>query len=246
MENKEVIETTEVVEEVENLLDRKPKPVFPMYSDSGAAVMMLVGLLCQMFTIKAFGYTILSINGISLLTGADTGSVFVMLFGLLLFAIPALLLCSIHIDKLKKYKKMFSYVLTFIGLFVLVCAFLYTSTKLSSLTEGYGTLSMSIGFWLYALGCALTIAIPLTAGETFDLDEIKSSVNQLSSTVVEVGGSLLSMDCPACGEKVSKNKNFCTACGKEMPKKVTCPKCETVAASGSAFCPKCGDKLPTE
>ena len=49
--------------------------------------------------------------------------------------------------------------------------------------------------------------------------------------------------CPACGNPVRADANFCGTCGTARPTPKTCPTCGREVSEKSLFCPGCGTKL---
>lgn len=61
--------------------------------------------------------------------------------------------------------------------------------------------------------------------------------------------------CPQCGETVSNNSSFCSACGYRIEQPVEaevpvsekqCPNCGEIVAEGTTFCIYCGTKMTTQ
>lgn len=231
-------EVVEIIEEVEYVVEKKE---LPKNIDVIAAAVATVAVFFPFFSISVFGYSVASISGISLLSGADLGSVPLMLFGLLVVGTPILVLVSCLVDILKPFKKVFSIVFPVVSLVLIIVTYMYVSNEFGA----YGDLNFGLGFWLYVVGCAGCIAIPFIQGEKIDVNEVKSAFVKSSAKIVDLSGELFSTVCPTCGTKNGKNKNFCMSCGKELPKtKVPCTKCNEQVAVGAAFCPKCGEKMP--
>lgn len=49
--------------------------------------------------------------------------------------------------------------------------------------------------------------------------------------------------CPYCGNQNSDDSQFCTECGKELPKGIGCPHCGASVNEGDVFCTECGKRI---
>ncbi len=81
-----------------------------------------------------------------------------------------------------------------------------------------------------------------------EIDAIKAEISSVKQNVQDIESILASaknsVTCPACGEKLSKNAQFCSTCGTAIPKsKPTCRSCGAKLVDGAKFCAICGTKV---
>ncbi len=84
------------------------------------------------------------------------------------------------------------------------------------------------------MGPAMGLGMGLGVGKTMS--------NAMESTYDNMDSSNMSK-CPNCGEVVSANARFCSACGKEIIRKKFCSSCGQEVPFGARFCSACGNKI---
>ena len=71
-----------------------------------------------------------------------------------------------------------------------------------------------------------------------EIDLVKQNIEDVEKVLNSVKNSVT---CPNCGEKLSKNAQFCIICGKKIPSsKKTCENCGTEIVKDAQYCYVCG------
>ena len=82
-----------------------------------------------------------------------------------------------------------------------------------------------------------------TMGLGMGLGVGKTMADSMQNTYDNMDSTKNKSKCPNCGEEISPNARFCSACGKEIIRKKFCTNCGQEVPVDARFCSSCGNKI---